>query len=640
MRKYSQWRAARAGLLVAIPPRVAGRLELARAVERERGGPVGRLWAALRQLADDVSPPGGGDAGPSAALTIARAADLQRSQFAIAVAAVCQLLVALLLQVVAHKTALHWLATAALVLSTGVCAWLHTHQAAFGRGTHVAQLLVGVWIVAVSLLVLAYVGPFTAGAIVLSPMCFVFGAARPAAKGWAVLGAATLGFLLITCLALGGVLDPSAGPIGIAARSANTAVLGLAAVTEIVMVASFLVARRGRELVERCFDQIREAREALDRRDHELEQARWDLDRVIEVAQVGRLTGTRMGPYRIGELIGRGGMGEVYRAWRAHGERPVALKVLTPQMCDNPTIVERFFREARVSSSLRSPHIVRVLDSGWAEDGYPFLAMELLRGRDLAVHLEELGRMDPDEVVELVAQVATALGEAHAVGIVHRDIKPENLFCARAEGRPRWVVLDFGVATVKGGTGTLTQGGLIGTPRYMAPEQARGFGVDPRADVFALGAIAYRCLTGHAAFGAEDPLAALIQVLGEQPPKPGAWVALHEDLELVLALALAKEPSQRLGSVALFAQALADARRGELAEWLRRDARALLAAAPWTAPRDDGDEATLRPGAWQLDDSDPRAHTSLLPSDRGAGDFVPPPPFFESEESVTALAAS
>jgi serine/threonine-protein kinase len=225
------------------------------------------------------------------------------------------------------------------------------------------------------------------------------------------------------------------------------------------------------------------------------------------------------------------------------------------------------------------------------------------------------------------------------VGIVHRDIKPENIFRCHDPKGPRWVVLDFGVSKVKGGTGTLTGGGMVGTPRYMAPEQARGALVDPRADIFSLGAIAYRCLSGHHAFDAEDALAALVQVMGDQPLRPSAHVSLPSDLELVLATALAKDPSRRFATVAELARALGAASHGRLDEKRRREAASLLRLEPWRELEDEA--STESTGAWMRESGEQRVNTAPFPEafdEQPSAPSLPPPPFREREDSITALA--
>jgi serine/threonine-protein kinase len=189
------------------------------------------------------------------------------------------------------------------------------------------------------------------------------------------------------------------------------------------------------------------------------------------------------------------------------------------------------------------------------------------------------------DTVELVTQVSNALNAAQDAGIVHRDLKPQNLFRSEAEGHSVWKVLDFGVSKVGSASSTLTQGAAVGTPSYMAPEQAQGRDVDHRADLFALGVITYRALTGRPPFTGPDGPATMYNVVHVQPARPGELVDLPEDVDLFLALALAKDRSRRVPSANTYAAALRDAARGELDERLRRDARELLAEQPWGTER-------------------------------------------------------
>lgn len=164
---------------------------------------------------------------------------------------------------------------------------------------------------------------------------------------------------------------------------------------------------------------------------------------------------------------------------------------------------------------------------------------------------------------------------------MHRDLKPQNVFLAE-EGRKRsWKVLDFGVSKLRESQATLTQGAAIGTPSYMAPEQAKGLSVDHRADVFSLAVIAYRSLTGRPAFTGPDAATTLYNVVYAQPVRPSELIGMTPDVERVLALGLAKDPARRLSSASLFSAAFRDAVNGRLDERLRRDADALVLEAPW-----------------------------------------------------------
>lgn len=208
--------------------------------------------------------------------------------------------------------------------------------------------------------------------------------------------------------------------------------------------------------------------------------------------------------YVIEQELGKGAFGTVYRARHAVTGRAVALKVLLAKHAGDSEVVERFFREARAAASTRSPHIVDVLDASIAPDGTPFLALELLDGEDLDVHLTRQGRLRTLEAVRFAREMASGLDAAHRHGIVHRDLKPANIFLARrADGTLQAKILDFGMSKLASPapgqsfrTGT---GAIMGTPLYMAPEQLRGGArdVDARADIYALGAMLFQMLTGR-----------------------------------------------------------------------------------------------------------------------------------------------
>lgn len=220
--------------------------------------------------------------------------------------------------------------------------------------------------------------------------------------------------------------------------------------------------------------------------------------------------------FDVEEKIGSGGMSTVFRARDRETRRKVALKVLRRGGMSD---AERFDREARVLADLTHPAIVRYVAHGETDEGDPYLAMEWLDGVDLAELLERRPKLAPNDVIRLGVQVAEALGEAHAHGIVHRDIKPSNIFLEGGDiGRVK--LLDFGMArwSLVARMATIT-GTVLGTPAYMAPEQARGDKkVGPQADVFALGCVLFECLTGKAAFAGDHMLATLSKLLLEEPP--------------------------------------------------------------------------------------------------------------------------
>ncbi|MEP6861893.1 MAG: serine/threonine-protein kinase [Deltaproteobacteria bacterium] len=206
-----------------------------------------------------------------------------------------------------------------------------------------------------------------------------------------------------------------------------------------------------------------------------------------------------------------------------------------------------------------------------------YMVMERLTGMTLADQLRRTPTLAATEVLRLVTQVGSAIDAAAAATITHRDLKPQNLFSAG----DTWKVLDFGVASLAEHTGTLTRGGIVGTPHYMAPEQARGTKVDVRTDLYALGAIAYRALTGRNPFGGTDVPAILYSVVHTMPVAPTALAELPSDFDRWAALALAKDPAARWGSGAELAAQLGDALRGELSEASRSAAERVLAHTPW-----------------------------------------------------------
>ena len=313
-----------------------------------------------------------------------------------------------------------------------------------------------------------------------------------------------------------------------------------------------------------------------------LHEARQELDRALAIDAAGRFTDHTFGGYRLGHVIGRGGMGEVYEAFHVDTGEPAAVKLLGHRELGNPHSVERFLREVRAVRGLRSPHVVRVLAASDERAEIPYLVMERLRGHDLAHHLRS-GQMAPTALDTMLEQVGAAVEEAWSRGIVHRDLKPQNLFLADGAG---WKVLDFGVAALEESSGTLTQGKVVGTPAYMAPEQARGERVDHRADVYALAATAYRWLTGRPVCSGKDLHNALYQTVHVMPQKPSGLSELHVDVDAALAIGLVKKPDDRWQSVTELRDALRLAHAGELEPATRDRAAELLGRHPWGAVRD------------------------------------------------------
>jgi serine/threonine-protein kinase len=360
-----------------------------------------------------------------------------------------------------------------------------------------------------------------------------------------------------------------------------------AVLVQVVFALTFVLARGSRRSTRSAVEKLHQALAQVQKREALLAEAHLDLDRALRAGVAGRFSDRRLGPYQLGPVIGRGAMSEVYSATHEGGK--AAVKVLHRDLISDPHQVRRFLREAEIVSNLRSKYIVRVLSFGnfggeRLDEDPPYIAMELLEGHDLAWHLRRERVMPADRVLELVDQVADALTDAESHEVVHRDLKPQNLFCAQPDGDtgPRsWKVLDFGVSKLSTGSGTLTKGAIIGTPGYMAPEQARGGEVGPRSDEFALAVIAYRALTGRPAFAGKDMPRVLFDVCYAQPARPGRFAPLGEDVERALAIGMAKKPEDRFPSARAFADALREAVAERLPPPLRSRADTLLVSLPW-----------------------------------------------------------
>jgi serine/threonine protein kinase len=260
------------------------------------------------------------------------------------------------------------------------------------------------------------------------------------------------------------------------------------------------------------------------------------------------------GKYRLDEILGGGGMGTVYRATHLLIDRPVALKVLSQRFVGDQTAQQRFRREARAAGRMQHPNAVTVTDFGTTDDGYLYIVMELLEGRTLRDLIAHEAPLDPARAVSFMLQACAAVGAAHDAGLIHRDLKPANIFIEQRPKFPAVVkVLDFGVAKFvveehDDDSNTLTQvGALIGTPRYMSPEQCTdAMALTPAADVYSLGIILYEMLTGVAPFNGETHLAIALKQVSELPQPPRDLVpAIPEVLEGVILHALTKDPNGR-----------------------------------------------------------------------------------------------
>ncbi|MBX3246950.1 MAG: protein kinase [Myxococcales bacterium] len=278
---------------------------------------------------------------------------------------------------------------------------------------------------------------------------------------------------------------------------------------------------------------------------------------------VGRTIG---GTYVLQEIIGVGGMGRVYRAEQTTLGRTVAIKVIHPHLLGDEQTVARFYTEARAASRLNHPNSVSVIDFGRTEDGILYLAMEFLKGKDLALVMHEEGPLPFKRICDILATTLDALGEAHALDIVHRDLKPENIILRRMRtGEDLVKVVDFGLATIiSGGETSITRPGLVcGTPDYMAPEQGRGEDVDGRGDLYAAGVVLFELLTDQLPFEADTPTKVVLRHINDPIPDPRETAPhrqIPDSLAELCTKALAKKRDERFQSAAEMSAALRRAR--------------------------------------------------------------------------------
>jgi serine/threonine-protein kinase len=295
----------------------------------------------------------------------------------------------------------------------------------------------------------------------------------------------------------------------------------------------------------------------------------------VRIIPADARAGTTVGKYKLHEIVGRGGMGVVYRAEHVYIGKEVAVKILHEGYGGREESIKRFLREARAASLINHPNIVNVTDFGKSSDGTVFFVMEFLEGEALDALLSRERQLDLLRAITIMNQMAGALGAAHAKGIVHRDLKPENVMLTKREGRRELVrqfsdesglhvinerekqfdfvkLLDFGVAKVRDpnvSEGRVTQQGVVfGTPEYMSPETARVGISDPRTDIYALGVMFYEMLTGTVPFTGDTPVDVMLKVVSMPvvPPRERAPdIEITEEAEHLIMKALSKDPRQR-----------------------------------------------------------------------------------------------
>jgi serine/threonine-protein kinase len=469
---------------------------------------------------------------------------------------------------------------ASLAVAVAGSVWMDRELRHPGRFDPARMNVLAIAAVVCGQLGILYVGAFSAAPLMVALGLYFFCRTERVMSALAIYALAAGSHAVEGVLVITGVIDdPGFYPVG--RHAAVEAQIAGQLIMQFAYGLIFWLARVTRQSSIKAISQLQDATRLAAQRDVQLTELRHDLDRALEIGGPGRFTGHEVGEWKLGTVLGRGAMGEVYDATHATTGAEAAVKLVRRELLSDPRHVERFFREVGVAGAIDSPHVVRVLEASTAADPLPFLAMERLRGQTLGDILRRSGKLDGAEIVELVTQIGDALERAMTAGIVHRDLKPHNLF---RTGTGVWKVLDFGAAALAVSSGTLTRGGVIGTPAYMAPEQAKSEAVDHRADVYALGAVIYRCVTGHAPFAARDTPSLLYAVVHDMPLRPSAIAQVSPAIEDVLLLALAKSRDARFASAAALVAAFTAAAAGELPGDVVRRARLLARRRPWREP--------------------------------------------------------
>jgi len=353
--------------------------------------------------------------------------------------------------------------------------------------------------------------------------------------------------------ALAGVVTrPELGVLQVAEVTPGKFVV-IEAFLQIVLFATFALGRDIQRRIARNVQDVEQQARVTGHHELVLEDARRAFEASLRAAGGGRFSHQTIGSYRLGQLLGEGSMGEIYEAIDPRSGEEAAVKLLRRELMADPRIVQRFLTEVRIVSSLKTSHVVRVLETAEPGSGLPYIAMERLYGNDLWHHMK--GREDAGlslaEVDDLLRQVAHGIDAAHAAGIVHRDLNPSNLF---HEDTGTWKIIDFGVSKVIDEPGV--ENAIVGTPNFMSPEQVKGGSVGKPTDIFALGAIVYYALTGKLAFQGETLAAVAFEVTHHTPPAPTELVPeLPASIDKVIMTALAKDPRKRFETAAAFSEA-------------------------------------------------------------------------------------
>jgi serine/threonine-protein kinase len=472
----------------------------------------------------------------------------------------------------------------ALAVAGGVSLWIRSmarDPARYARH--------GVVIYAIACMGVVFSGSYFTGFFSTTPLLITMGisffglGARRLVAIWLPV-AVTFAYLALCWLIIVGVL-PDAGLFPVRGLPVIVQVFETTMVP-IIFLVTLQQARHSRKTTLEAIERANQEHLQVVQREAQLDEANRNLEVALQAGagQEGRHTGDQAGAYRLGEVLGRGSMGEVYAATHVSTGELAAVKLLRAGAHGDPDLVRRFLREAELAGKLSSRHVVEVREVGQLPGGIPFITMERLSGHDLAWHLRQRALVPLDELIAILVEVAAGLEAGRKAGVVHRDIKPQNLFLADRPGTtPIWKIVDYGVAKLGASSGTLTQHAVVGTPGYMSPEQAQGKSADHRSDLFSLGAVAYRALTGRAPFAGPDLPQILFEVVYRAPPSPRELVPpLPAAVDLVLAIALAKRPEDRFQSAPELVAALVAARKNRIEARLSDHARKLLTQLPWS----------------------------------------------------------
>jgi eukaryotic-like serine/threonine-protein kinase len=428
-----------------------------------------------------------------------------------------------------------------------------------------------------------YAGALSAAPALLGLGIYVIAMGPSRAAAWMVYGmCAAFHAGLAALILMGWVADAGIMTLPASLTLRDAAIIQV--LVQLCLLGALVLGRSSRSARLRALSELERSKREVVERQGLLEEARDDLDRALRLGESGRFTERRVGWYRLGALIGRGAMGDVYEAAHAETGSLAAIKLIKPELLESAETRRRFARELAIAASLKVPNVVRVLDMSEPDAPLPYLAMERLFGHNLSHHVRGGAKLPPDEALTLAQHVGRGIDAAARAGIIHRDLKPQNVFLHEPPLRqPLWKILDFGVSKLAESGDTLTQGRVIGTPAYMAPEQAQAGAIDSRADVYALGAILYRVLTGRKPFSEGDVAKTIFAVVYTMPPRPSELAELSPEVDAVLAVALAKHPASRFQSGLELAAALREALAGKLAPATRARADALALELPWGA---------------------------------------------------------